>query len=187
MNSRLSSSDSPPLPETVAVGRVRKPHGVRGEVVVAVHSDVKDRFSVGSVLSIVLPNGELRQARVASVRGRENEAIIRFSGIENRDEAEALRGSSLEIALADVPQAPSGSYYFFELVGCLCVDAQEGELGRVVGVLEDGGGLILEVESGSKRLLVPFVEAYLDAVQVDGRRIDLNLPKGLIETCTSES
>jgi len=86
-----------------------------------------------------------------------------------------------------VTPAPAGSYYYFELAGCLCRDTNHGELGRVCEVIEDGGGLLLEVRAGERLLLVPFVEEYVAAVDVAGRRIDLQLPNGLLETCTSAS
>jgi len=188
MSSRSSKSDSSAaLPDFIAVGIVRKPHGVRGEVSVSVLSDVGERFAAGSDVDIVLPDGRRRSARISTVRGRKGEAIVRFTGLETRDQAEELRSALLEIDRSRVPQAPPGAFYFFELVGCECVDRRAGELGPVVRVLDDGGGLLLEIEGGSKRLLVPFVEAYLQNVDVVERRIEMNLPEGLIETCTSES
>lgn len=152
----------------------------------SVLSDVDDRFAVGSDVEIVLPNGQRRSARIATVRGRKGEAIIRFAGLDTRDQVEELRAAVLEIDRSRVPNAPPGAFYFFELVGCECVDHQAGELGRVVRVLDDGGGLLLEIEGGRKSLLVPFVEAYLQDVDLVKRRIELDLPEGLIETCTSE-
>jgi len=169
------------------VGRVRKPHGVRGEVTVGVFSDVGERFVAGSVVDIVLSNGQRRTARITSVRGGKREAIVRFSGLETRDQAELFREAVLEIDRAQVPKAPPGSFYYFELVGCRCVDARAGELGRVTRVLEDGGGLLLEITGDHRSLLVPFVEAYLQNVDISEQCIEVELPEGLIETCTSES
>jgi len=188
MSSRSSKSDPPPaLPDRIAVGRVRKPHGVQGEVSVFVLSDVHERFVAGAVVDIALTTGQRRRARISSVRGGRSDAIVRFSDLETRDQAEELRGAVLEIERSRVPRAPPGTYYFFELVGCECVDKQAGELGIVERVLDDGGGLVLEVTGGSGNLLVPFVEAYLKDVDIVARRIDLELPEGLVETCTSES
>ena len=96
-----------------------------------------------------------------------------------------MRGALLEIARTEVPSAPEGSYYFFELVGCVCEDIREGELGTVERVLEDGGGLVLEINKGSETLLIPFVRAYLTEMDRVGRRIEVDLPEGLVEICTS--
>lgn len=188
MNSRSSKSDSQAeLPEFVLVGRILKPHGVRGEVTVSALSDVNDRFSVGSEVDLVLANGDRRKAGIASVRGRKEKAIVHFSGVETREQADELRGAVVEVDRSMVPPPPHGSFYFFELVGCDCVDHKVGELGRVATIVEDGGGLLLEIVGDSRTLLVPFVEAYLKDVDTACRRIELELPAGLIETCTSKS
>ena len=72
-------------------------------------------------------------------------------------------------------------------MNCRCHDRRHGELGKVVDVIEDGGGLLLEVADGERRLLVPFVRRYLVAVDRVERTIELDLPAGLIETCASRS
>jgi 16S rRNA processing protein RimM len=72
-------------------------------------------------------------------------------------------------------------------VGCRCRDGRYGELGRVAEVVEDGGGLLLEIESPGRHLLVPFVRAFLKSVDVTAGEIELDLPEGLIEACESKS
>ena len=177
------------LPETVAVGRVLRPHGVRGEVVVEVLSDVPGRFQKGSRVTGVGRSGPLPQV-VAASRPHKSGVLARFEGFEDRDRAEELRGLDLEVPRAEVPKAPRGTYYQFELLGCRCRNHGE-ELGRVVEVVEDGGGVMLIVEGvvggNRRRVPVPFVKAFLRKVDVAGGRIDLALPPGLLETCASRS
>jgi 16S rRNA processing protein RimM len=87
---------------------------------------------------------------------------------------------------SEVPPAPPGTYYQYELLGCLC--SNEGELlGRVVEVVEDGGGLMLIVAGEGRRVPVPFVQAFLREVDVAAGRIDLALPPGFLEACESRS
>ena len=186
MSSKSSKSDSAnPLPDSIIVGKVRKPHGVRGEVVVEILSDVGGRFDPGANLEIVQGSVPRRSARIADTRRKDRDAIIRFEGFDSRDDASELRGALLEVNRTEVPSAPEGSYYFFELVGCVCEDAREGELGTVERILEDGGGLVLEIKQGAETLLIPFVRAYLKRMDPVGRRIELDLPEGLVEICTS--
>ena len=111
--------------------------------------------------------------------------IVRFDDCQTREQAEELRGCRLAVRRSEVPAAPPGLYYHFDLVGCRCIDADHGDLGEVTAVLEDGGGELLEVKRTSRILLVPFVEAFLEAVDVAGRQIRLRLPPGLVETCES--
>lgn len=189
MSSRSSKSNSPKtLPTHIAVGSVRKPHGVRGEVTVEILSDVDGRIAAGSRVDVVLESGSRRSTLISSVRGfAAGTVIVRFEGIEDREQAQELRGALLEVDRSRVPEAPEGSFYFFEIVGCLVEDEGAGELGRVAEIMDDGGGLILRVESESRSLLVPFVEAYLTRLDVAARHIKVDLPEGLIETCTFKS
>jgi 16S rRNA processing protein RimM len=201
MSSKSSKTEAPPvsatgspavspsrddLPETVSVGRVLRPHGVRGEVVVEALSDVPERFEKGSRLMASRGGGAPFPLVVAVGRVHKNGAVVRFEGVEDRDQAEELRGLDLEVSRSEVPAAPEGTYYQYELLGCLCRNDGE-EIGRVVEVLEDGGGLLLIVEGEGRRVPVPFVKAFLREVDVASGLIDVSLPPGLLETCASRS
>jgi 16S rRNA processing protein RimM len=190
MSSKSSRTD---LPETVLVGRVLRPHGVRGEVAVEVLTDVWERLDPGSRL--LLADGEATPRpvpglpatlEVASRRPQKSGALLRFAGIEDRDRAELLRGSWLAIPRSAVPAPPPGTYYHYELLGCLCRDGGR-ELGRVVDLVEDGGGLLLIVEGAGGQVPVPFVQSFLRGIDVAGGTIDLELPPGLLEACASTS
>lgn len=175
------------LPDHVVVGRVRKPHGVRGEVAVEAHSDVSGRFEPGSRLVAKTRASGSRPVVVASIRRHGDVHLVRFEECEDRETAELFRSAVLEVARSEVPPPPRGAYYYYELVGCRCVDREGGDLGRVVDLVEDGGGLLLELASPEGSLLIPFVAAYLTSVDVEGGLIELDLPEGLVETCTSTS
>jgi 16S rRNA processing protein RimM len=148
-------------------------------------SDVPGRFAPGSELEAVSADGRRRSVRVVSSRPHGDGFLVRLEGFDSRDAAESLRGTVFEIERSATPAAPDGSFYYFELIGCLCVDREAGELGTVQEVVEDGGGLLLEVEGSGRSVPVPFVESFIVAVDVDRRRIELDLPAGLLETCAS--
>ncbi len=197
MGSKSSNPDSlggGDSPDTILVGSVVRPQALRGEVRIKIHSDVPDRFRPGRELILKAPDQVPRKVRIASFRTMRGGGVIRFEGWEDCDQAETLRGARLEVARQDVPRAPDGLFYHFDLVGCSCLDAEHGDLGRVTAVLEDGGGVLLEVESeraldgdGGRTLLIPFVEAFLEDVDIDSQVIRCRLPAGLIETCASKS
>lgn len=188
MSWKSSKPESPrELPSTVVVAEVRRPHGLRGEVVLQLLSDTPHRFEKGSELQLVYPNGERGELVIDSSRRHKDAVVVRFAGAENREDAENLRGARLEVSRESVPPSPAGSYYYFELLDCACRDRQEGDLGRVVEIVEDGGGLILKVDDGERQLMVPFVRAYLKRVDTAAGTIEVDLPEGLVETCTSRS
>ena len=173
------------LPDTVLVGTIGRPHGVRGEVKVDVQSDVPERFARGSELLLVRPGRSGRPVTVRGFRPARGGGILALDGVDDRDAAEALRGAQLEVKREDVPEAPEGFYYYWQLEGCRCFEAGAGELGEVLEVIEDGGGHLLRVRGGGCEVLVPFVDAFLERVDVAAGRIDLCLPPGLLETCTT--
>jgi len=173
--------------DVVVVGLVRRAHGVRGEVLVEVLTDVANRFDVGAELLIREGAERLRSLRIASARPHQGCLLVQFEGLSDRDAIEPLRGADLLIPAERLSQAPEGAYFYFDLIGSACVDRRVGALGEVAGVREDGGGLLLEVRSEREVLLVPFVREYLVSVDSDNRLIELDLPHGLVETCTSRS
>lgn len=187
----------------VLVGRILKPHGVHGEVTVEPLSDRPERLAPGSELELTGPDPDVPRVAeaalesaaaalpakltVAASRPHRGRLLVSFEGIADRDAAEPLRGSWLAVELSAVPPPPPGSWYHFQLLGCRCLDRAAGDLGEVVDLVEDGGGLLLVVDDGSRRVPVPFVEAFLRRVDPAERVIEVDLPPGLIETCTSTS
>lgn len=174
------------LPERVAVGRVLRPHGVRGEVVVEVLSDVPGRLAPGRSLRASWAGRPGRNLKVESYRVHKTGALVRFAGSEDRDQAEELRDALLEVDRSEVPAAPEGTYYWYQLLGCRCsVDGED--LGEVTDLVEDGGGLLLVVSKDGRQVPIPFVQSFLKEVDVESGRIELDLPEGLLEACASGS
>lgn len=176
----------------VAVGAVLRAHGLRGEVLVAADSDNPDRFCAGAELFAEI-GGRLRRLEVATSRPHRGMRLVRFADVADRDGAEALRGAALVVTEDQVPAAGDGDFYYFQLVGCRVVDRRLGDLGEVVEVVEDGGGVLLEVKAaaavgtGSRSVLIPFANALLPEIDVCERLIRSDLPEGLLETCGSTS
>jgi 16S rRNA processing protein RimM len=172
---------------------------LRGELVVQLLTDVPDRLARGSTLLLADEEAEPRPVpgfpaavEVAACRAHKTGALVRFAGVEDRDRAEGLRGAWLAVHRSEVPEPPEGTYYHYQLLGCTCRDGGR-DLGTVVDLLEDGGGLLLVVEGegtegeGRRRVPVPFVQSFIREIDVAGRTIDLELPPGLLETCASTS
>lgn len=170
------------LPDIVLVGRVVRPHGLAGEVVVEVETDVEERFEPGSTMRLGKSG---RRVEVVQSRPFGDRLLVRFAGMEDRTAVEGLRGFELTVERGEVPRAPAGTFYHFELLDCACFDRTLGELGHVRALHEDGGGILLEVARGERRLLVPFVDAFVVSIDVEARRIDLDLPPGLVDVCAS--
>ncbi len=165
----------------VAIGRVVKAHGIRGEVVVDVRSDVAGRFDPGATVVLGGP-----AAAIATSRPHQGRLLVRFEGIDDRSAAELLRGRVLEAEAAD--PATSETYFVAELVGMAVVDEHGGDLGVVSALIElpDAAGYdLLEVtrEDGSAWLL-PAVDDYVE-VEPDAQGVErlalVDPPEGLLD------
>jgi 16S rRNA processing protein RimM len=174
------------LPERVVVGRILRPLGVRGEVVVQVLSDVPERLAPGSSVAGTRDGRPEISLVVEAQREHKSGAVVRFAGYDDRDRAEELRDVLLEVDRSAVPAAPEGTYYWYQLLGCRC-EAGGEDLGEVVDLLEDGGGLLLVVSDGEREVPIPFVRSFLKNVDVERGQIELELPEGLLEACASGS
>ena len=171
--SRSSSStehDDPSRPGTdglLEVGRIGKPHGIRGEVTVTLVTNRAERLAPGSELHT--DRGTLL---VASSRPHQQRHLVAFCGIGDRAQAEALRGLALRAAPIDDPS----ELWVHELIGARVVDQHGIDRGPVAHVMAGPAGDLLELADGA---LVPlrFVVG-----SVGGDRIDVEVPDGLFET-----
>jgi 16S rRNA processing protein RimM len=160
----------------VTIGRVVKPHGLRGEVVVAVLSDVPGRFDAGTEVVV----GATPTTIVAS-RPHQGRQLVHFAQVGDRNAAEGLRGQ--EVRAAPVDEEAFDTYFAHELVGLEVVDADGVSLGTVRALVELPPAAaydLLEVvrEDGSTWLL----PAADELVEVDEERLRvLELPEGLLD------
>lgn len=176
-----------PLDERVLVGRVLRPHGLRGAFLIESLSDNSRRFEPGAALLLRREGQVARGVRVAESRRNPHGLVVRLVECASREEAEELRGAWLEVERREVPEPPPGAYWVFDLVGSRCFDEVHGELGVLEDLIEDGGGTILRIVRSGAELLVPFVERFVVEIDRPARRVMLRLPEGLVETCTSRS
>lgn len=162
-----------------AVGRAGRPHGLRGELTVAVRTDAPDeRFAVGAQLVA----GDGRVLTVASVRSHSGRLLVRFEGVEDRSAAAALRGSLLTVDVRTVaPSEDPDEFHDHDLEGLLAVDPTGQELGTVREVLHGPGTDLLVVDGASGEVLVPFVREIVPEVDVAGGRLVVAPPEGLFD------
>ncbi len=166
--------------EMVLVGRVARPHGLKGEVVVHPETDfVEQRFRPGQRLWAGTPASR-RALTIRAARVHGGRVLVAFEGFPRIEEAEGLVGLELRVPERDVMPLAPGVVYQHQLVGCQ-VDAVDGPvIGRVVRV-EDGGAVRLVVATDVGEVLVPFAADICVEVNVAERRIRVVLPEGLLE------
>lgn len=120
-----------------------------------------------------------REAEIDFFRRQHRHCVIKFRGIDGISEAEKYVGAEIKIPAGDLPDPEEGSYYTFQLKGCLVFAANGDYIGIVTDVLDSGGAEILKVDLGDDETLIPFAESYLKSIDLDRRRIEVDLPEGL--------
>ncbi|MCO6011691.1 ribosome maturation factor RimM [Actinoallomurus purpureus] len=164
----------------LAVGRIGRAHGVRGEVSVETSTDDPGaRFAPGS--SLVTDPARLGPLTIESVRPHTGRLLVRFAGVDDRTAAETLRGALLLVDSADIlPSDDPDEFHDQELIGLVAVTTDGTEVGQVVDV-EHLGQDLLVIRRPAGDTLVPFVHAIVPEVDLPGGRIVIDPPPGLLE------
>jgi len=160
--------------ERVAIGRVVRPHGRHGEVVVEPWTDTPGRFP-GLRHAFLRREGSDTEVTVAGCRAHQGRYLLKLEGVDSIDDAEQLRDGQLTIDESEVPALPAGSYYHYELIGMQAERLDGAPLGRVASLMETGGTPVLCIEGDRGELLVPLAERYLSRVDVAEGRLILDL------------
>ena len=183
-----------PDPQHYLVARIGKPHSLRGEVTVQVHTDdPQARFVPGAtfITEAAPGSGVPRELTLHSARVHNGIWLLGFEGIPDRTGAEGLRGTRLLVdaeVLEDEGDDDEEGWYEDELVGLKAVDPDGAALGTVSG-LEVGAAqdLLVLTLPGGGTAYVPFVDEIVPEVDVEGGRVVLTPPPGLLELNLDQS
>jgi 16S rRNA processing protein RimM len=164
----------------VTVGRIGRPHGVRGDVVVGVRTDEPElRFACGSRLDT--DPADAGPLTVAGTRWHSGELLVRFEGVSDRDAAADLRGTWLMVDSATIaPPADPDEFRDTDLVGLSVHMADGTHVGTVEDVLHSGQDVLVIKSSDGREVMVPFVKPLVPEVDVPAGTLTINPPDGLL-------
>jgi 16S rRNA processing protein RimM len=166
--------------DRIAVGIIRKAHGVRGEASVEPWTSSVDRFHDLRSVTLVSPDeSETRTAEIESFRPHTGRALVKFAGIDSPEELRQLRGWTIEIPQKDARKLEPDEYFLHDLVGLTLVDRDGKQYGEVKDAYEGGGGVLLSVAGPKGVFEVPFAAAICTEVDLAGKKIVVDLPKGI--------
>lgn len=165
------------------VGRIGKPHGLRGEVTVDVRTDEPERrYAVGAVLRAQAPLGGTSSLTVAGTRWHQGTLLVTFDELADRTAAEAARGTVLSatVSTSEAPEDPE-EYYDHQLVGLAAFDQQGRTLGTLTAVAHGAAQDLLTIRTPDGRdALVPFVRELVPTVDLAGGRVVIADRPGLV-------
>jgi len=169
----------------VVLGRVIGPHALGGQLRVHYFADAPDNLMRIDAAWLVDAEDETDAESFAVtevVAGRRKEVRMTLSGVEGREAAERLRGKLVVADASQIEALPEGEYYSFELVGCTVEDHEGVSIGTVREVWETGAVDVLVVEDArGTQQLIPAAESQLQEVDLDARRIVIEILPGLLE------
>ncbi len=152
--------------ELVGIGRVVKPQGRKGEVLV---EPLSDRVPSLRRAYVPGPGGAAQEVTIASCWPHKGRYVLKLEGVDSISAAEAYRGLELRIPEAELPALPPGSYYHFQLVGLRVQDEDGCAVGVVENVWETGGEApVLVVRGDPGEVLIPLAEAFVKRVDLAG-------------------
>jgi 16S rRNA processing protein RimM len=161
------------------VGEIRRAHGVRGELVVEVHSENPGRFAPGSRLLVGEDPDRSRSITVAAARPHRESLLVTFETVGDRTEAERLAGLKLFGATEELPSLDENAFWRHELVGLEVVDTRGRRLGTIAGVISRPDQDLWEVDTPRGPVLVPAVRAIVARVDPRQGRVTVDPPAGL--------
>lgn len=162
------------------VGQVVGTHALRGDLKVRPLSG--DPATLLAIKSCVLRLSDESCLSVVPVRQvlHKGQVLLRLRGYENLDAVEKFRGATLLLELKQLPPLDDDEFYWHQLEGALVVDAQQGELGRLHSMFSTAAHETWVVKGPAGEVMIPVVDAFLLAVDLENKRVDVDLPAGLI-------
>ncbi len=166
-------------PEFLAVGKILRPHGVRGEMRFAMWTDFPERLSAGVRVYL---GKDHHPAQIKSLRGHESEPLIAFEEFKDREEVGSLRNQVVYVRTADLPPLPEDEIYLHQLIGLRVIrDDDASLLGTIAEILETGANDVWVVRrDNGPDLLIPDVESVVLKIDLGRAEIRVRLLPGLL-------
>jgi 16S rRNA processing protein RimM len=162
----------------LAIGFLRRPHGVSGEIIMDVHTDFPERIKAGRKVYI----GEKYEAATfGSVRVHGDGLLVSLRGYDTPETVGLFRNQWVYVKARDVPPLPEGQHYKYELIDLDVVDDNGNVLGKLAEILETGANdvYIVRDETG-KEILLPAIPSVILNVDMEARKITVHLIDGLV-------
>ena len=165
-------------PEFLVVGKLGKPHGIHGEIVMDIYTDFPERLQPGEIVYI---GPQFQLLEISKRRPHSRGLLVSFAGYQTREKIAELRNLIVQVLTVDRPQLPQGEYYRHQVLGLQVVDENETSLGRITAILETGANdvYVIKGDDGSE-VLIPAVESVVQDIDLEGNQVRVQLLPGLL-------
>jgi 16S rRNA processing protein RimM len=176
---RSSGSPDSGEPEFLAVGKLHRPHGLRGDILMSVWTDFPERLQAGKQVFVGKTHEPLR---IKNFRKYGQGSLVSFEGYSDREQVGDLRNLIVFVATNDLPPLPDHGIYLHQLLGLRVVrDEDDAFLGSIVEIIETGANLVFLVRGSGKRdILLPDIEPVVQIVDLEKGEMRVHLLPGLV-------
>lgn len=163
-------------PLYLSVGFLRRPHGLKGEIIMDLHTDFPERMQKGRKVFV---GEDHKLMTLTNVRPHQSGLLVKFDDIDTPEDAGLYRNQWVYVQTKDVP-LPEGQHYKHELLGLKVVDEEDNPLGELVEILETGANDVYIVRNDSGReILLPNIPSVILDLDVGARTMRVHLLEGL--------
>ena len=164
----------------VLIGKIVGVHGIKGTNKFKSYAESLSVFNPGR--SILIRDNRNREASVELnwVKSHTKTPLISFKGVTDHDQAEALIGAQLFIPETELPELDEDTHYWFELIGIEVYTTQGGYLGRITSIFPTGSNDVYVVKDNKQEMLIPALESVVLDIDLDLKRMRVDLPEGLV-------
>ncbi|MGN6183988.1 MAG: ribosome maturation factor RimM [Thermoanaerobaculia bacterium] len=165
----------------IAIGILRKAHGVRGEASIEPWTDSLDRFDELETVTLVSPDEkQTRDVTIERWRAHADRALVKFVGLDSPEDVQRLQNWTVEIPEEQARELDEDEYFLHDLVGLTLFDAEGVNRGVVTDVIEGGGGVLLNVKRpDGKEFELPFAADLCTEIDIEAKTMIVALPEGL--------
>jgi len=176
----LKSSNDSTLPgEPRLMGEIVGVHGLRGALKIRSYADSPMLFEAGLTFYLASPDGHVQSRCVDWAKPHGKGVLMAIAGVADRETAETLIGSRILVDRSLLPDLEEGTYYWFELIGLSVYTPRGRYLGKVETIMPTGSNDVYVVRDGEAEILVPALTSVVQAIDIDQRRMEVDLPEGL--------
>ena len=166
----------PVPPESLIVGRILAPWGIRGEVKVEVLTDFPERFAPQKVVYL-----NARPLEIESCRPHKQHLVVKLATIDSVEDTEKLRGQDLTIPSSELSRLPEGQYYTFQLIGLKVLTTDGEHLGQIADIMTTASNDVYIVKGKHGEILIPAIEDVVKSIDLEEGKMVIEAIEGLLD------
>ena len=167
--------------DLVAIARLSKPRGLRGEMVADILTNFPERFENLKTVLLVRPDGETAEIEIEKFWFQKKRVVLKFVNFDSIEAAETLRNCEICVAETEAVELEADEFFDWELEGCAVETIAGEKIGTVKELMRTGGTEILVVAGEAKEYLIPFAETICTSVDIENKLIKIDAPEGLLD------